>query len=86
MIDGKNSYYFDKRTKPNSILWFNVKDEEKEDAIKALFDKNNIVFNFHNKYKDFSLTIDKKFICDNKNIILELHKLRYKEYKTEELI
>lgn len=86
MIDGKNSYYFDKRTKPNSILWFNVKDEEKEGAIKALFDKNNIVFNFHNKYKDFSLTIDKKFMCDNKNIILELHKLRYKEYKTEELI
>jgi len=84
MIDGRNSYMFDKRTKPNSILWFNVKDEEKEEAIKKLLDSNNIVFNFNNKYKDFSFTIDKKFIESNKDILLELHSLRYKEYKTEE--
>ena len=85
-IDGRNSYCFDKRTKPNSIFWFNVKDEEREEAIKTLFDKNNIVFNFHNKYKDFSLTIDKDFIRENKNVISELHKHKYKEYKSDETI
>jgi hypothetical protein len=84
VVDRRNSYYFDKRTKPSSILWFNVKDEEKEEAIKTLLEKNNIFFNFNNKYKDLSLTIDKNFIQDNKNIILQLHNLRYKEYKIEE--
>ena len=84
VIDGRNSYYFDKRTKPNSVLWFNEKDEEKEEAIKKFLDSNNIVFSFNNKYKDFSITIDKNFIESNKDILLELHSLRYREYKTEE--
>ena len=84
MIDGRNTYLFDKRTNPNSVLWFNVKDEEKQEAIKNLLNSNNIVFNFNNKYKDFSLTIEEKFISKNKEILMQLHDLRYKEYKTEE--
>lgn len=84
MIDKHNSYMFDKRTKPNSVLWFNVKDEEKSEAIKKLLDLKKIVFNFNNKYKDFSFTIDNKFIESNKDILLELHRIRYREYQTEE--
>ncbi|MDP8208075.1 MAG: hypothetical protein P9L92_15530 [Candidatus Electryonea clarkiae] len=84
MIDGRNSYYLDKRTKPNSLLWFSVKDEEKEEAVRNLLNTKNIVYNFSNKYKEFSFTIEQKFITENKDILAELHDLRYKEYKIEE--
>jgi hypothetical protein len=84
MIDGRNSYLFDKRTKPNSVLWFCVKDEEKEEAIKNLLNTKNIVYSFNNKYKDFSFTIDQNFVDENRGILAELHDLRYKEYKVEE--
>ena len=36
MINGRNAYLLDKRTEPNSILWFNVKDEERQQAISKL--------------------------------------------------
>ena len=84
MIDSRNSYLFDKRTKPNSVLWFCVKDEEKEEAIKNLLNTKNIVYSFNNKYKDFSFTIDQNFVDENRDIFAELHDLRYKEYKVEE--
>ena len=84
MIDGRNSYLFDKRTKPNSVLWFCVKDEEKEEAIKNLLNTKNIVYSFNNKYKDFSFTIEQNFVDENRGILAELHDLRYKEYKVEE--
>ena len=74
----------DKRTKPNSVLWFNVKDEEKEEAIKTLLDSRSIDCYFSNTTKDFSLTTDEMFIENNKDIFLELHNLKYREFKTEE--
>lgn len=83
-VDNKNAYYLDKRTKPNSIMWFNVKDEEKTEAIKALLTSKNIVYNFSNKYKDFSLTFDEQFIVDYAEILVEMHNIRYKEYTKEE--
>jgi len=84
MINGKNTYMFDKRTKPNSFFWFNVKDEEKEQAIRKLLTENNIEFNFNNKYKDFSFIVTDNFFDENKDLFQKLHELKYKEYREEE--
>lgn len=68
VINGRNYYMYDKRTKPNSVVWFNVKEEEKVDAIKKLLDEKNIVYGY-NKYKDFSFTFDKNFLTKNQDLL-----------------
>jgi len=85
VVNGRNTYMLDKRTKPNSILWFNIKDEEKEEAIEKLLKAKDVVYNF-NKYKDFSLTIDEKFLDSetNKKLLIDIHNIKFKEYKKEE--
>lgn len=83
VVNNKNNYQYDKRTKPNSIVWFNVKEEEKVDAINKLFDEKNIVYSY-NKYKDFSLTYDKGFITKNKELITKVHEIKNKEFTSEE--
>ncbi len=83
VVNGKNNYQYDKRTKPNSIVWFNVKEEEKVDAINKIFDEKNIVYNY-NKYKDFSLTYDKNFISKNQDLIKQIHEIKNKEFTSEE--
>jgi len=50
VINGRNAYCLDKRTTPTSIMWFNVKDDEKADSIKNLLDAENIAFNY-NRYR-----------------------------------
>lgn len=77
MINGRNAYLFDKRTKPTSILWFNVKDDEKVDSIKRLFDEENIVYNY-NRYKDFVLNIDIEMIKKNRELFLKINNIRFK--------
>jgi len=84
MINGKNAYWFDKRTKPNSFFGFTVKDEEKEQAIRKLLTENNIEFNFNNKYKDFSFIISESFFDENRDLFQKLHELRFREYGEEE--
>jgi len=76
-INGRNSYMLDKRTSPASILWFNVKDEEKVEAIKMSFDKENVVYAY-NRYKDFVLNVDLQMIQNRKSMFNEITKLRYK--------
>ena len=83
VINGKNNYQYDKRTKPNSITWFNVREEEKADAIKKLLEDNEIVFNY-NKYKDFSFTIDKNFVTKNADLFRKIHEIKEKEFTAEE--
>lgn len=83
VVNGKNSYWYDKRTKPNSVIWFNIKEEEKVDAIKKLLEEKNIVFNY-NKYKDFSFTYDKQFLTKNMELIKQIHEIKFKEFTTEE--
>jgi len=83
MINGKNSYHYDKRTKPNSVLWFNVRDEEKVDAIKEILEKKEIIYNYNN-YKDFSFTIDKNFTAKNQEFFKTIHEIKEKEYIAEE--
>ena len=76
-------YLYDKRTKPNSIVWFNVKEEEKVDAIKKLLDEKNIVYGY-SKYKDFSFTFDKNFLTKNQDLLKKIHEIKEKEYTTDE--
>jgi hypothetical protein len=83
VINGKNYYMYDKRTKPNSVVWFNVKEEEKVDAIKKLLDEKNIVYGY-NKYKDFSFTFDKNFLSKNQDLLKKIHEIKEKEFTTDE--
>jgi len=83
VINGKNCYMYDKRTKPNSVVWFNVKEEEKVDAIKKLLDEKNIVYGY-NKYKDFSFTFDKNFLTKNQDLLKKIHEIKEKEFTTDE--
>lgn len=83
VINGKNNYQYDKRTKPNSVIWFNVREEERADAIKKVLDEKEIVFNY-NKYKDFSFTIDNNFVTKHKELMKSIHEIKEKEYPTEE--
>lgn len=84
VIDGKNSYFFNKRTNPNSVILFTVKDEEREEAIKNFLNDKSIVYNFSIKYKEFSLTIDEKFLSTNKDVMTFLHNIRFKELNKED--
>jgi hypothetical protein len=83
VVQKRNAYLFDKRTKPNSIFWFNVKDEEKQEAIKKILDEKDVSYSL-NKYKDFCLTIDADFIDTYKDLLIEIHNIRYKELIKEE--
>jgi len=83
VINGKNNYQYDKRTKPNSVIWFNVREEEKADAIEKLLEEKDIVFNY-NKYKDFSFTIDKNFVAKNPELIKRIHEIKEKEFTADE--
>jgi len=83
VINGRINYYFDKRTKPNSMIWFNVKEEEKVDSIKKLLDEKKIVYGY-NKYKDFSLTLDKAFLTKNQDLFKKIHEIKEKELTLDE--
>ncbi len=84
VIGGRNSYYFNKRTEPNSVIWFNARDEEKEEAIKRLLDSKKIDFNFSKKYKEFNMTIGKGFIEKNKDVLIAIHDIRSKEFNVDD--
>ncbi|GAB1483230.1 hypothetical protein MASR2M78_20460 [Treponema sp.] len=44
--------------------------------MKQYFDTNGISFTY-NKYKDFLLILDSKFIMENKEILLEMNNIRF---------
>jgi hypothetical protein len=84
VINGRSSYKLDKRTQPTSILWFNVKDDEKADAIRMVLDKNNIVYSY-DKYKDFVINnIDQNMIKSKKAMFQEIIKIKHKEIFSDE--
>ncbi|MFW6016440.1 MAG: hypothetical protein ACOCRK_08370 [bacterium] len=83
VLNGKNSFLFNKRTQPNSVLWFNIKDDEKVEAIKTVLDEANVVYNY-NKNKDFLMTIDLNIFKDRKEMFKEIVKIRYKEFSIED--
>ena len=83
LIKGRNAYYLDKRTEPGSVMWFNVRDDEKAEAIKMIFDKEQIVYTY-NKYQDFVINIDLQMVKSKINMLQEITKTRYKEIVSED--
>ena len=82
-IDGKNAYWLHKRMKPMSTIAFLVKDDEKADAIKKLFESNDCVYTY-NRYKEFLINVDTKFIKSNSGLLNEIHDIRFKKVTEEE--
>lgn len=83
LINGKNYYMMEKRTQPTSILWFNAKDDEKVEAIKILFDKENVVYNY-NKYKDLAINVDQQMIQSKASMFQDITRIRYKGIVSED--
>lgn len=79
---GRNLYWLNRRVQPKSYFNFKEKDEENVEAIKAIFDKANISYSY-NKYKDFAITIDNNFVKANKDLLLKVNEIRFKETKSE---
>lgn len=84
VMDNLNSYMLNKRTKPTSIMWFRVKDDEKVDKIKIILDKYGISYNYNNRSRDFSMNIDEDFVRDNKDLLVDINNIRFKELSFEE--
>jgi len=82
-IDGKNAYWLHKRMKPMSTIAFCVKDDEKAEAIKKLFELNDCVYTY-NRYKEFLINVDTKFIKANSTLLNEIHNIRFKKIIEEE--
>jgi hypothetical protein len=77
-IDGKISYWLNKRTKPTSTLCFSMKDEQKAEEIKKFLKANEFVFTF-NRYKNFLLNIDMKTIKVHGKLLTEIHNIKFKK-------
>ncbi|MFH1119500.1 MAG: hypothetical protein V1775_06720 [Bacteroidota bacterium] len=82
-IDGRNAYWFCKRMKPTSALFFSVKDDEKAEAIKKKLEENDIGYTY-NRYKEFMLNVDSKSLKKNLEIINEIHSIKNKKASDEE--
>lgn len=80
VVNGGNAYAFEKRTQPNSAVSFIVKDDERAQAIRDRLTSDSIYFNFNDNYKNFSLTVDKRFIGENHDLLAAIHAERYKQY------
>ena len=74
-IDGRNNYWFCKRMKPTSAMFFSVKDDEKVETIKKTLDENDIVYTY-NRYKEFMLNVDLKSLQKNLSILQKVHAIR----------
>lgn len=82
-IDGKNAYWLHKRMKPTSTLHFSVKDEEKVESIRKLLETAEFSFTY-NRYKEFMLNIDTKIIKSHRELLKEIHLIRFKKVTEEE--
>ncbi|MCD6526982.1 MAG: hypothetical protein J7K75_08355 [Desulfuromonas sp.] len=74
-IDGRNNYWFCKRMKPTSAMFFSVKDDEKVETIKKTLDENDIVYTY-NRYKEFMLNVDLKSLQKYLSILQKVHAIR----------
>ncbi len=85
IINGRNAYYFNKRTQPTSILWFKIKDDEKADSVKKILDKNEILYSI-NRYKEFLINIDLKMFEKNKPMFSEINAVIFKQLKQDDTL
>lgn len=82
-INSKNTYWLHKRVKPNSALFFTEKDDEKSDLIKSLLEEKEINYTF-NRYKEFMIIVDLKFINSNQDLLNQIHNIRFKKILEDE--
>lgn len=82
-IDGRNAFWFCKRMKPTSALFFSVKDDEKVEAIKKKLEENDIGFTY-NRYKEFMLNVDLKSLKKNLDLINEINTIRNRKVTDDE--
>lgn len=79
----KNAFWLQKRMKPNSTICFSVKDDEKAEAIKKLFEDNDFIYTF-NRYKEFMFNADAEIIKANSKLLTEIYNIRFKKVSDEE--
>ena len=82
-IDGRNAYWFCKRMKPTSALFFSVKDDEKVEIIKKKLEENDIGYTY-NRYKEFMLNVDSNSLKKNLEIIILIDTIRNKKVADDE--
>lgn len=78
IINGRNAYYIDKRIKPTSQLWFNMKDDEKAESIKQILDKNNVQY-VYNRNKEFQINITQEILKDKDKVFKEINEVIFKQ-------
>lgn len=83
-FEGKNAYWFHKRVKPTSAIFFSVKDEEKAESIKSVLDKNEFSYTFNTRYKEFMLYVDENNIKTNSVLFNEIHSIRFNKIIDED--
>ena len=76
-IDNRNAYWLYKRMKPASALMFSVKDEEKAELIKKIFEENKVDYTY-NRYKEFMVYVDTKTIKGKQSLFEKIHSIRFK--------
>ncbi len=76
-IDNRNAYWLYKRMKPASALMFSVKDEEKAELIKKIFEESKVDFTY-NRYKEFMVYVDTKTIKSKQSLFEKIHSVRFK--------
>jgi len=76
-INGRNDYWFNKRSKPFSAFNFNVKDEEKLERVKALLDSKGISFAVSDRYKLIMIQVSEDSINQYIDILYTIHEIKY---------
>lgn len=73
----KPLYWFSKKAEPKSYIGFREKDDEKVEAIQAIFDQHNLSYRHKRSDNIFVLTLDKKYLTQQEAIFKEIHKIRF---------
>lgn len=74
---GYNAYTFRKRTDPKSALHFKVKNDEKLETMKSIFDNASLPYIYNSKYQEFFIIVDQAFLKTHKDIFIAINNLRY---------
>lgn len=82
-IDSKKSYWFYKRSKPNSALLFSVRDDEKAEAIKKELEVKEVEYIYNNQ-KDFMLSINLESLKEHIELINKIDKIRSRKLTDNE--
>lgn len=77
-IQGRRAYRIEKCSEPASVVSFKVFDDDKIDAIRAVFYNNNLAPYNLNRNREFVISVDQDMISSKKALFQEIMKIRYK--------